>query len=74
MPIRFKRCEVIIKPWEIPDLVIPPEESASYTLEFPTFTYQSAIQCNYDWERIRVTVKLLQLEEDKMESSTDGKR
>ena len=32
LPIRFKRCDVIIKSWEIPDLVIPAQESASYTL------------------------------------------
>ena len=39
IPFEFKRCNVIVKPWEIQDLTIPVLTSLQYPLEGPVFTY-----------------------------------
>ena len=39
IPVEFKRCSVIVKPWEMQDLTISVLTSLQYPLGGPIFTY-----------------------------------
>lgn len=71
---RFKMCDVIIKPWDLQDKIIPASESASYTIDAPGFIYQSPlVSCNYFWESFEVAFSLQQTEEEAEDIEKSGR-
>lgn len=71
LPLYFITCPITVEPWKIGSVIVPTGISVEQVFEEPIFAYDLEQNCDYSWERFKVTSIVNTEQETEVPNSED---